>query len=132
MPLVRMVSQDVFFRSCWEIVGSNIVQVIQRFFLTGFIHPSLNSNIIALISKTETTLRVEHYSPIAMGNFVFKVITRIIADRLGIICSTILLPNQFGFVMGRNERDAIVGAMECFSDLHKCSFGGGMTIKIDI
>ena len=64
--------------------------------------------------------------------FFIKVIIRIITDHLGNICSSILSQNQFGFVKECNGRDAIVGAAECFSDLHKRSFGGGMAIKIDI
>ena len=64
-----------FFRSCSDIVGYDMVRVVQEFFLTGSIHSRLNSNIMALILKTFTTLRVEHYRPISMSNFVFKVIT---------------------------------------------------------
>ena len=79
-----------------------------------------------------TTLRVEHFRPIAMSNFVFKVITRIIVDRIGIICSRILSLNQYGFVKRGNGRDAIVGATDCFTNLHKYSYGGGMAIKIYI
>ena len=109
-----------------------MVRVVQEFFLTGSIHSILNSNIMALIPKTPTTLRVEHYRLIAMSNFVFKVITRISTDCLGLICSKILSKNQYGFLKGRNGRDAIVGATECFTDLHKCSYGRGIVIKIVI
>ena len=62
-----------------------------------------------LIPKMATILREEHYRPIAISNFVFKVITRIIVDCLGITCSKILSSNQYGFVKGCNGRDAIVG-----------------------
>ena len=109
-----------------------MVQLVQEFFLTGCIHSSLNSNIMALIPKMPTALRVEHYKLIAMSNFVFKVITRIIVDRLGIIYSKILSENQYGFMKGRNGKDAIVGAAECFTDFHNCSYEGGMAIRIDI
>ena len=63
----------------------NVVQAVQEFFLTGRTYLSLNSNLMALIPKTKTTLRVEYYRPITMSNFMFKVITSIIADHLGII-----------------------------------------------
>ena len=74
MILVRMVSQVAFL----EIVGSSVVQVVQEFFLACRIRSSLNFNVMTLIPKTTTTLRVKHYRPIAMSNFIFKVITRII------------------------------------------------------
>ena len=124
-----------FFKACYEIIGSDVVHVVQGFFLQGFflngrIHLRLNSKIMALIPKMPSTLRLEHYTPIAMSNFVFKVITRIIVDLLSIICSKILLENQYGFLKGRNGRDAIVGAAECFTDLHKCSYDGAWQLKL--
>ena len=130
VPLAQDDFTGQFFRSCWEIVGSDVVRVVQEFFLTGSIHPRLNSNIMALIPKTPTALRVEHYRLIAMSNFVFKVITRILADRLGLICSKKILENQYGFLNGQNGRDAIVGAIECFTDLHKRNYGEVWQLKL--
>ena len=40
---------------------------------------------MASILKTTNAVKVEHFRPIAMGNLVFKLITQIIADRLGSI-----------------------------------------------
>ena len=62
-------------------------------FISGSLHPRLNSNLMALIPETANAIKVEHFRPIAMGNFVFKLITRIIADCLGSICDKILSPN---------------------------------------
>ena len=60
------------------------------------------------------------------------MITKILADQLEIICSTITSPNQFGFIRGRASRDCVVGALECFNCLDKVSYGRNFSIKIDI
>ena len=62
-----------------------MVCVVQDFFITSSLYPRLNSNLVALIPKIVNDVKVEHFRPIAMGNFVFKLITQIIADRLGSI-----------------------------------------------
>ena len=91
-----------FYRNCWDIVGRDVVRVVQDLFISGSLHPRVNSNLMALIPKTTNAVKVEHFRPIAMGNFVFKLITRMIVDHLSSICDKILSPNQFGFVKGRN------------------------------
>ena len=122
----------VFFRHCWEIVGPSVYQVVYDFFVSGKMHYSLNSNLMVLIPKMEGADKIEHFRPIAMSNFIFKVISRILAERLGFVCAKILTPNQFGFVPSRNSRDAIVAAADCFHVVRKNKFGRNMAIKVDI
>ena len=33
-----------FYRNCWDIVGRDVVRVVQDFFISGSLHPHLNSN----------------------------------------------------------------------------------------
>ena len=82
-----------FFRHCWELVGSNVVDVVQHFYQIGTISPGLNSNFIVLIPKVDNALMTDQYRPIVLGNFLFKVITKILADCLGSICFGTISPN---------------------------------------
>ncbi|KAK0570758.1 hypothetical protein LWI29_005954 [Acer saccharum] len=104
-----------FYSHCWEIVGHDVVLAVQDFFHTGRVFPGLNSNFLVLIPKIPNALLIDQFRPIALGNFLFKVITKIIADRLAEICPRIISPNQFGFIKGRQIGDCIAGASECFN-----------------
>ena len=121
-----------FFRHCWDIVHSDVVHAVQHFFIHGNLSPGLNSNFLVLIPKVDNAITIDQYRPIVLGNFIYKLITKIIADRLGRVCSRIISPHQFGFVPDRNIRDCIVGASECYNCLHKGSFGGNLAMKLDI
>ncbi|KAK2658157.1 hypothetical protein Ddye_004690 [Dipteronia dyeriana] len=121
-----------FYSHCWEIVGHDVVLAMQEFFHSGRVFPGLNSNFLVLIPKTPIALLVKQFRPIALGNFMFKVITKIIADRLAKICSRIISPNQFGFIRGRQIEDCIAGASECFNVLNNSSRGGHLALKIVI
>jgi len=41
------------------------------------------------------------YRPIVVANFKFKIISKILADRLALVAARIISPNQYGFVQGR-------------------------------
>ncbi|MCH81855.1 RNA-directed DNA polymerase (Reverse transcriptase) [Trifolium medium] len=69
-----------FFQHFWEIVKTDVFKAVLEFFTTSWIMPGFNANIIALIPKTSDAISIHHYRPIAMANFKFKVISKIIAD----------------------------------------------------
>lgn len=54
-----------------------------------------------------------------LGNFLYKIITKIIADRLAMIPAKIVSYNQFGFVKGHRIEDCNVAALECFNLLDR-------------
>ncbi|KAK0585801.1 hypothetical protein LWI29_034129 [Acer saccharum] len=109
-----------------------MVLAVQDFFHTGRVFPGLNSNFLVLIPKIPNALLIDQFRPIALGNFLFKVITKIIADRLAEICSHIISHNQFGFIRGHQIGDCIAGASKCFNVLNNGSRGGHLALKIDI
>lgn len=50
-----------------------------------WILPNLNSNVVVLIPKLPAVDRIKQYMPIALANYQFKVITKVLADRLATI-----------------------------------------------
>lgn len=121
-----------FFQTYWEIIHKELIDAVMQFFVSGWILPNYNANTLILIPKHVNADSVEQYRPIAMANFKFKVISKIIADRLASILPTIVSPNQKGFIKGRNIKDCLCLASEAINILDKKSFGGNLALKIDI
>lgn len=94
--------------------------------------PHFNSNILILIPKLQDSECISDYRPIALANFVFKITTRIVADRLGPIASRIISPNQSAFLQGRSIVDPIVLTSECVNLLDRTCKRGNVAIKFDI
>jgi len=67
-----------------------------------------------------------------MANFKFKIISKIIADRLAKIMPGIASVEKRGFIQGRNIKDGICLASEAINLLQKISFGGNLALNIDI
>ncbi|KAK2638051.1 hypothetical protein Ddye_025846 [Dipteronia dyeriana] len=114
----------------WEVFGDITLNVTKANEKMMLIQGRIDSEV--LIPLTLNALLVEQFRPIALGNFLFKVITKIIVDRLTKICSRIISSNQSGFIRGRQIGDCIVGASKCFNVLNNCSRGGHLALKIDI
>ena len=67
-----------------------------------------------------------------MANFKFKIISKILADRLALTLPYIVYIGQRGFIKGRQINDCICLTTEAINMLHNKSFGGNLAIKIDI
>ena len=75
---------------------------------------------------------MEQFRPIAIGNFKFKVISKILADKLSSIMPAITSVQQRGFIKGWSIKDCICLTYEIINVLHKRSFGGNIAIKVDM
>ncbi|XP_019451698.1 PREDICTED: uncharacterized protein LOC109353792 [Lupinus angustifolius] len=104
-----------FYQAFWDIIDIQLL-------------PNLNSNNVILFPKTPGADRIEEFRPIALANFQFKIITKVIADRLARIIS----PQQKGFIKDRKIHDCICIASEAINLLDHKTFGGNLAIKLDI
>lgn len=121
-----------FFQFYWDIVKKDMIQAVQEFFLTGRFQNNYNLKTIVLIPKTNNADTVEQFRPIALANFKFKVISKVLADRLAVLMPHIISKEQRGFIKGRNIKDCIFLASEAVNLLDKKAFGGNIAFKIDI
>jgi hypothetical protein len=121
-----------FFQNYWDIVKKEVIDAVLQFFSSSWILPGFNSNIIALLPKTPEASSIDHYRPIAMANFKFKIISKVIADRLASILPNLISKEQHGFIHGRDIKDCLCIASEAANLLHNKSFGGNLALKIDI
>jgi hypothetical protein len=121
-----------FYQTYWEIVSKDVIDAVSQFFTSNWILPNWNSNIVVLIPKTDNADSIAQYRPIALANFKFKIISKILADRLAQILPSIISNEQKGFIKGRHIKDCICLSSEVINLLHKKSFGGSLAVKIDI
>ena len=80
-----------FYQKCWDIIGNDLCLGVREFFQCFWIYPNMNSNFIVfvLVPKSPGADVVTQYRPIALANFLFKIIPKILADRLASVASRI-------------------------------------------
>ncbi|KAK3193452.1 hypothetical protein Dsin_024762 [Dipteronia sinensis] len=98
--------------------------------LNGF--SGLCSSFIVLLQKLRDSISIDQYHPIVLSNFLFKISSKILADRLAQIAARIVSPYQFGSIRDRHIEYCIALALDCVNVLHKKCYGANLAMKIDI
>jgi hypothetical protein len=96
--------------------------------------PFLNATNIALIPKTKNPASVSDFRPISLCNVVYKLISKVLANRLKFILNSIISPVQSAFIPGRMITDNVLAAYETLHTMHSWMGGkkGYMAVKLDI
>ena len=89
-----------FFLDLYDILGKDLLQVIEDSRTSGWIPASFNSTFIALIPKSDNPLTLNDFRPISLCNCVYKIISKVIALRMKSILSKHISDEQFGFLEG--------------------------------
>eukprot|EP00253_Pinus_taeda_P023359 PITA_23359 len=120
-----------FYKACWNIVKQDIWEIVEDSRRSKTILKSLNSNFIALVPKVEEANTPEKFRPIALCNVIYKIISKVMANRLKVILLGIISQEQSGYVEGRQILDNILLAQEMIHSLHSRK-EAGMLMQLDL
>ena len=91
----------LFYKHYWEIVGDQIVSATQSFFRDGRLLKEFNQTFISLIPKKKGACNFNQFRPISLCNVCYKVISKIIVNKLRPLLSKLVDPAQVAFVPNR-------------------------------
>ena len=96
--------------------------------------PTFNMTHVALIPKNNNPLTVSDYRPISLCNVMYKIISKVLANRLKEILPHVIFPFQSAFLPGRLITDNILAAYETLHTMHTRMWSkvGHMRIKLDM
>jgi hypothetical protein len=101
----------------FDIMGQDLLNVVEDARTRGVINPQLNNTFIVLIPKSNLPKHFIDYRPISLCNLCYKLISKVIANRIRPILSKALSEEQLGFLKGRQILDAVGVAQECIHTL---------------
>nr|GFA14429.1 RNA-directed DNA polymerase, eukaryota [Tanacetum cinerariifolium] len=85
--------------------GSDFSSVVLWFFDKGVFSKGCNSSFIALIPKVADAKFVTDFCPISLIGSVYKVVTKILANRLSLVISDLVSNSQSAFIANRQILD---------------------------
>jgi len=91
----------MFFHAFWDLIKEEVWQIVEESRAMRWLLPSLNSTFLALIPKEEDSVTPDKFKPIALCNVIYKVISKVIANRLKPLLPMLISPEQSGYVEGR-------------------------------
>ena len=72
----------------------------------------INHTFITLIPKVKSPERISEFRPISLCNVIYKLVSKVLANRLQWLLPDIILENQSAFQAGRLISDNILMAYE--------------------
>ncbi|KAL5169644.1 Transposon TX1 uncharacterized protein [Glycine soja] len=106
----------LFFKKAWNIIGDDIFEAVNEFFTTGNFLKQINHAIIAFIPKHDQASQVNHFRLISCCNLLYKIVSKILANRIAPVLETIIGKTQTAFIKNRKMMDNIFLVQEI---LHK-------------
>ena len=100
----------------------------------GTLPNSLNHTFITLIPKKKNPEFVTEYRPISLCNILYKIFSKVLANRLKRVLPHIISEHQSAFLKGRLITDNILVAFETLHYMknHNSGKSGFMALKLDM
>jgi hypothetical protein len=122
-----------FYQHGWRDVGSSICDFVKSAWHNPVSVATVNLTDICLIPKVNRPEFVSQFRPISLCNVSYKIITKVMVNRLKQIVPNVVSPFQTGFVPGRNITKNILIAQEMLHSMTKMkSKLGFFVIKVDL
>ena len=106
-----------FFQRHWELCGEELTSVVLRILRGEDDVASINETLLVLIPKVEKADDLGQYRPISLCNVIYKIASKVVANRLKHILPQIIAEEQSAFVPDRLITDNIIIAYECMHSM---------------
>jgi len=119
-----------FIKESWEFLKDEFVKALAVFHDTGSIPKGCNASFIALVPKVKDPCSLEQYRPISLVGALYKVIAKVLAERIKKVLNSVIDESQSAFLKGRGILDSVLMANEVVEDLRRRE-RSGICLKVD-
>ncbi|CAI7914464.1 unnamed protein product [Closterium sp. NIES-54] len=95
------------FEEHWDVFGKHFVKLVEGFSDTVSLPTSTKDAVTILLHKKRGQDQLENYRPIMLLSFTYKVLARVVADKMKKVLEEVISPEQYGFLPGRRLSDAV-------------------------
>lgn len=115
-----------FYQKFWSIISTDMVGMVQKFFITGRLDEQIGDANIVLIPKKKNPVNMMDLRPISLCSVVYKVISKVLANRLKTMLNGIISETQCAFILGRLITDNIIVSYEVMHFMKRKTRKGGV------
>ncbi|GKV02020.1 hypothetical protein SLEP1_g14507 [Rubroshorea leprosula] len=108
-----------FIKFAWSILKEDFVSFFNEFHSNGRLVRGLNSSFLTLIPKKNNPIELKDYRPINLIRCVYKLLAKVLANRLKAVLSEIISETQSAFLGGRQLADSVLALNEVVDEIKK-------------
>ena len=122
------------FQHFWKLLRREVYESCKYWMRDMAFPQGLNDTNIVLIPKKENADTMKDLRPIALYNVMYKIIAKVLANRIRSILPDIISENQSAFVPGRSITDNVLVAFEVVHHMRRLRKGrtGEVALKLDV
>lgn len=109
----------LFYQRYWNVINVDMLQLIDYFFVGNTKLHSLNHSWLILIPKRDSPSGIRDFRPICLLNCAYKIISKILANRLASVIDFLVDSSQSAFIKGQSILDNIVCVQEALLNIKK-------------
>ena len=102
-----------FFQKCWSVVEIDVMAFFDHFHRSLEFERSLNASFLSLIPKKNNALNIKDFRPISLVGSVYKLLSKVLANRLRRVLDNLFSESHNSFVGDRQILDSVLIANEC-------------------
>ncbi len=123
----------VFYQANWKVVSSDVFVFVKGVMDYGKSIREANKTLLVLIPKVNNPETLHNFRPSCLCNVSYKLVTKVIANRLKPLMPELICPNQASFVPGRHIQYNNIIAQEVVHTMHPMKGRRGfMIVKVDL
>jgi len=105
-----------FIKEFWNLLKDDLLRFMVEFHRNGKLTKGLNSTFIALIPKVSSPQRLNDFRPISLVGILYKILAKVLANRLWSVIGNVVSKSQSAFVKGKHILDGILIANEAVNE----------------
>ena len=124
----------LFYQTFWNTVNDDVCSAVLDCLNNCRIPKEINLTHIALIPKVKSPKRILEFRPISLCSVIYKLVFKVLANRLKCILPSIVSKNQSAFQARRVITDNILMAFKTLHYMkhHQSGKSGFMALKLDM
>ena len=107
----------LFYQKFWELIKQDLLAMFNDWNKVDLDLFRLNFSLLTLIPKEPEASIIQKFRPIALTNCSFKIFSKCMTNRLGVVCEKLISPNQSAFLRGRYILESVVSAHEIIHEV---------------
>jgi hypothetical protein len=108
-----------FFQKFWELIHMDIWNLFKDFYEGNLDIERLNYGMVTLLPKVDNVVDMKNFRPICLLNVCYKIITKVLNNRLASCITKVISDSQYGFMKGRYIMDGVISLNEILHEVKR-------------